>query len=84
MGARTRTVSGTTTLTLIHRLDDGSAHARAWHISDHSARVLAAVLGQPGVESVTGPEAVAAGSALVAGSGQHTEVRRTRRGGRRG
>lgn len=84
MGARTRTVSGTSTLSLIQQLDDGSAHLRAWHISDRSARTMAAVLGQPDVESVTGPEAVAAGRAMVHGSGQYAEVRRTRRGGRRG
>lgn len=84
MAAGTRTVRGTTTLTLIQRLDDGSVHARAWHIPDHIARGMAAVLGGPDVESVTGAAAVAAGSELVRESGQYTEVLGTHGGGRRG
>lgn len=84
MGARTRAVRGTTMLTLIDCLDDGSVHTRAWHIHDHIASGMAAVLGQPDVEAVTGAEVVAAGSALVRDSGQHTEVCRTCDGGGRG
>lgn len=84
MGARTSTVSGTTALTLVKRLDDGSVHARAWDIADHIASGMAEVLGDPDFEAVTGAEAVAAGAELIRVSGQHTEVHSTRHGGRRG